>query len=138
MSDLSAAVAAYGEMTGHPPSGLWSSPGRVNLIGDHTDYNDGLALPAAIDRSAVVAAGLRDDAMVRCASLQIPRVVTVALDDIEQEREAGWASPLLGALWALRGAGVAIPGIDLVVDSDIPLGAAWRPAPPWRWPAHWP
>jgi galactokinase len=122
MVDVSAAVAAYQQMTRRMPDGVWSSPGRVNLIGDHTDYNDGLALPVAIDRSAVVAAGLRDDLLVRCASRQMAAEVAVALDDIGPGVAAGWASPVLGALWGLRRAGVALPGIDLVVDSDIPLG----------------
>jgi galactokinase len=122
MLDLSAATAAYREMTGHAPAGLWSSPGRVNLIGDHTDYNDGLALPAAIDRSAVVAAGLRADAMIRCTSRQVPTEVSVALDDIGRRSEDGWALPMLGALWGLRRAGVAVPGIDLTIDSTIPMG----------------
>jgi galactokinase len=122
MPDLSAATTAFREMTGHTPAGLWASPGRVNLIGDHTDYNEGLALPAAIDRYAVVAAGLRDDAMVRCASRQLPREVSVAFDDIGRGSAAGWALPLLGAVWGLRRAGVAVPGVDLVVDSTIPVG----------------
>ena len=122
MLDLSAATAAYREMTGHAPAGLWSSPGRVNLIGDHTDYNDGLALPAAIDRSAVVAAGLRADAMIRCRSRQVPTEVRVALDDIGRGSEDGWALPVLGALWGLRRAGVGVPGIDLTIDSTIPMG----------------
>ena len=122
MIDVSAAIAAYQEMTGRMPDGVWSSPGRVNLIGDHTDYNDGLALPVAIDRSAVVAAGLRDDRLVRCASRQMPDEAEIALDDIDPGVAARWASPVLGALWGLRRAGMALPGMDLLVDSDIPLG----------------
>lgn len=122
MIDVSAAVAAYQLMTGQMPDGVWSSPGRVNLIGDHTDYNDGLALPVAIDRSAVVAAGLRDDRLVRCASRQMPADALIALDDIGPGVAAGWASPVLGALWGLGRAGMALPGMDLVVDSDIPVG----------------
>lgn len=122
MIDVSGAVAAYQQMTGRMPDGLWSSPGRVNLMGDHTDYNDGLALPVAIDRSAVVAVGLRDDRLVRCASRQMPAEAVIALDDIGPGLAAGWASPVLGALWGLRRAGMALPGMDLVVDSDIPVG----------------
>jgi galactokinase len=122
MADVIDAVAAYRELTGRSPDGLWSSPGRVNLMGDHTDYSQGLALPFAIDRSAVVAAGLREDARVRCTSRQMPAEVLMALDDISPGVGAGWAAPLLGALWGLRRAGVTVPGVDLVVDSDIPLG----------------
>ncbi len=115
-------MAAFREASGHPPGGVWMSPGRVNLIGDHTDYNEGLALPAAIDRFAVVAAGLRHDGRVRCLSLQRPSEVAIALDDIAPAGALGWAAPLLGVVWALRRTGVAIPGVDLVVDSEIPLG----------------
>ncbi|HWF57990.1 MAG TPA: galactokinase [Candidatus Dormibacteraeota bacterium] len=122
MIDVSAAVAAYSEMTGRSPDGLWSSPGRVNLMGDHTDYSEGLALPLAIDRTAVVAAGLRADSVLRCASRQMPAPAVVALADLGPGVDAGWAAPLLGALWGLRRAGVALPGVDLVVDSDIPPG----------------
>jgi galactokinase len=119
---LRSVAEAFAHLVGHPPQCLSSSPGRVNLVGEHTDYNDGLVLPATIDRSAMVAAGLREDPMVRCASLQVPGVVEVKLDDIALDA-VGWAGPLLGALWGMRRAGVVVPGIDLVVDSDIPIGA---------------
>jgi galactokinase len=101
---------------------VWSSPGRVNLIGDHTDYNDGFALPAAIDRFAVMAVGLRDDDLVRCTSLQIPGEVTVRLGSVEPGPESAWASHVVGTLWAMRDSGVSLPGLALVIDSAIPIG----------------
>ena len=58
---MNAVVDAFTRLTGHAPDSLWCSPGRVNLIGEHTDYNDGLVLPFAIDRSAVLAARVRGD-----------------------------------------------------------------------------
>jgi galactokinase len=94
----------------------------VNLIGDHTDYNDGLALPVSIHRSAVVAAGMRSDGVARCLSLQVRREVSVDLDGIAPGMPPVWASPLLGVIWALQRRGVAVPGVDVVVDSDIPIG----------------
>ncbi len=115
--------ATFASLTGHPPHGLWQSPGRVNLVGEHTDYNDGLVLPATIDRTATVAAGLRGDGMVRCASLQVPGVVEIRLEDVRAGVDWGWPARILGALWALRETGVAVPGVDVVVDSAIPIGA---------------
>jgi galactokinase len=122
-SDAQRVRAAFARLAGHLPDGLWSSPGRVNLIGEHTDYNDGLVLPVAIDRSAVVAAGLRGDGMVRCASLQVGGVVETSVDGIAPGGVHGWAGPVLGALWGMHGAGLLVSGIDLVVDSAIPIGA---------------
>jgi len=66
------AVAAFRQLADAPPDVVWAAPGRVNLIGEHTDYSGGMVLPVAIDRAAVVAARLRDDDVVRVASLQMP------------------------------------------------------------------
>lgn len=120
---MRAVVDAFTRLTGHRPEGVWSSPGRVNLIGDHTDYNDGLVLPVAIDRSATLAARVRDDGLVRCASLQMRDEVTVAVVEIVPGRVNGWASYPLGVLWAMDQAGPAVPGLDIVIDSEIPVGA---------------
>jgi galactokinase len=117
------AITLFTQLAGRRPDGLWSSPGRVNLIGEHTDYNDGLVLPAAIDRTAVVAAGLRGDGVVRCASLQVAGVVEAELRGIAPGSDHGWAAPVLGALWGMQEAGPVVPGIDLVLDSTIPIGA---------------
>src|SRR5690606_31726113 len=65
---LAAAVTLFQELTGHAPAGVWSAPGRVNLIGEHTDYNDGFVLPFAIPHRTYAAVGMRDDDRVRVAS----------------------------------------------------------------------
>jgi galactokinase len=117
-----AAVAAFRQRTAAEPAGAWTAPGRVNLIGEHTDYSGGLVLPIAVDRAVVVAAGLRDDEVVRLASLQVPGEVRMSLSEIQVGDITGWASYPLGTLWALHRAGIALCGIDLVFDSDIPLG----------------
>ncbi|HKP99182.1 MAG TPA: galactokinase family protein, partial [Actinomycetes bacterium] len=71
MSDLiGRVVAAFRERAGREPDGVWAAPGRVNLIGEHTDYNDGFVLPVAIDRLVLVAAGRRDGGRLRLWSLQ--------------------------------------------------------------------
>lgn len=70
MERADAVAASYAEQTGGSPDGVWAAPGRVNLIGEHTDYNDGFVLPFAIDREALVAVGRRADGQLRCWSKQ--------------------------------------------------------------------
>jgi galactokinase len=123
VTGVTAVTDAYLRLMGQLPGGAWVSPGRVNLIGEHTDYNDGLVLPLTVDRTARVAAGLSRDTTVRCCSLQFAGAVTVAVADIEPGRARGWEAYPLGVLWAMARAGLAVPGVDLVIDSDIPAGA---------------
>ena len=118
-----AVAAAFVTSCGRPPDGVWSAPGRVNLIGEHTDYNDGLVLPVAIDREAVVAVGVREDGRVTCRSLDLPGTVDVALHEVGPGSASGWTAYVLGVLWALQQLGVAVPGLDVVVQSDVPVGA---------------
>ncbi len=111
---------------GYEPSGLWSAPGRVNLIGEHTDYNLGFVLPFAIDRRTVVALGLRDDRIARVASSFADEVVEIDLSRLDPAALDGWAAYPLGVAWALgaRGADLAaVPGFDIFVESDVPVGA---------------
>ena len=108
------------------PVGLWSGPGRVNLIGEHTDYNDGIVFPFAINRRAVVALALRDDRMLRVASSFTEEVVEISLDDVSPESVSGWSAYPLGVAWALgqKGADLsAVTGFDVFIDSDVPIGA---------------
>ena len=82
MSDIRDEVAAgFEEIYGSSPLGVWSAPGRVNLIGEHTDYNQGFVLPFAINRRTVVALGARDDGIVRVASAFADEVAEIALAD---------------------------------------------------------
>lgn len=119
----------------HEPDGVWSAPGRVNLIGEHTDYNLGFVLPFAIDRRTVVGVGLRDDRMLRVASTFADEMVEISLDALsalstdDAGRElSGWSAYVLGVAWALGldefGADLAaVPGLDMLIDSDVPVGA---------------
>jgi len=116
--------------TGREALGVWSAPGRVNLIGEHTDYNDGFVLPFAIDRRTTVALGLRDDDTVRISSTFSDATATVALSELDAAVDAGrirdWEAYPLGVAWALgrRGADLSsVRGVDLVIDSDVPVGA---------------
>ncbi len=111
------------EVFGAEPSGVWSAPGRVNLIGEHTDYNDGLVLPIALPHRTDAACSPRDDDVLRVWSVQTDELVEVPLADVGPEAPGGWAAYVAGVLWALREAGHAVRGMDVTVDSRVPLGA---------------
>ena len=116
-------AAAFRERTGRDPDGVWAAPGRVNLIGEHTDYNDGFVLPAAIDRLVLVAAGWRAGGRLRLWSLQTGPPADLDLAEVGPGRVEGWAAYPAGVAWALGQAGVEVGGADLVVDGDVPAGA---------------
>ena len=116
-------AAAFRERTGRDPEGVWAAPGRVNLIGEHTDYNDGFVLPAAIDRLVLVAAGRRDGGRLRLWSLQAEPPADLELAGIGPGKVGGWAAYPAGVAWALGQAGVELGGADLVVDGDVPAGS---------------
>ena len=143
MTDLSAspaptsagaALALFQELTGVEPAGLWSAPGRVNLIGEHTDYNDGFVFPFAIEHRTSVALGRRTDARIRVVSTYDPVPVEVALADLDalfparRDEIVEWARYPLGVAWALlqatRTTGGDLPaGVNLAFASDVPVGA---------------
>ncbi|CAN5513075.1 galactokinase [soil metagenome] len=127
MSDIRDEVAAeFAGIFGYEASGIWSAPGRVNLIGEHTDYNEGFVLPFAINRRTVVALGLRDDGVLRVGSEFADEVAEIPLAELEPERLAGWAAYPLGVAWALGQNGAdlaAVPGADLYIESTVPVGA---------------
>jgi len=99
------------------------APGRVNLIGEHTDYNRGLVLPVALPHATYVAAAARPDELVRMASAQEDEAFEGRLDRLGPGQTTGWAAYAAGVVWALREAGLDVPGLDLVVDTTVPLGA---------------
>lgn len=123
---VESAQHGFAEQYGRRPAGVWSAPGRVNLIGEHTDYNDGFVFPFAIDRRTTVALGDRADRLVRVASTFSPDVVEVHLDELTPEAVTGWAAYPLGVVWALGESGADLEhvrGVDLHIDSDVPVGA---------------
>jgi galactokinase len=102
----------------------WRAPGRVNLIGEHTDYNNGFVLPFAIGRSVRVTGTRRADGRLEVRSLQEPgRCLTLWLDDLSPGAVPGWAAYPAGVAWALGQAGHQVPAASLAIDSDLPSGA---------------
>ena len=119
-----AAVAALRQAWDVEPDGVWAAPGRVNLIGEHVDYNGGRCLPMALTRVTAAAVRVRGDDRVRIAS-DDPEAEPFegTLADLGPGSVTGWAAYAAGTLWSLQQAGVGVPGLDLAVSSDVPLGA---------------
>jgi len=118
------AVAALRESFGVDPDGVWTAPGRVNLIGEHVDYSGGRCLPMALTRVTAAAVRRRDDDVVRLASTDPEaEVFEGTLAELGPGQVSGWAGYAAGTLWSLQQAGIDVPGLDMAVSSDVPLGA---------------
>ena len=113
----------FTEIFGGEPAIIVRAPGRVNLIGEHTDYNDGYVLPVAIDRSVVVAAAPRDDRQVVIHALDFGESVMFSLDDIEHDLVRTWSNYQRGVAYFLEERGIELPGLNVVVVGDIPIGS---------------
>jgi galactokinase len=99
------------------------APGRINLIGEHTDYNDGWVLPMAIDRYVRIAFARRADRTLRAYSTVFEETCEIGLDDLESARGERWFAYLAGTAWAIARAGHDLDGIDLLVEGDLALGS---------------
>jgi len=117
------ASARYGEQYGHAPSIIVAAPGRVNLIGEHTDYNDGFVLPVAIDRYVVIAAASRDDGQVHLHSVDFEQDSSFCLDTITRDDEARWSNYSRGVASVLQGSGYELRGMDAALVGNVPIGA---------------
>ncbi|MCB0913585.1 MAG: galactokinase [Propionibacteriaceae bacterium] len=123
---LLASTSLFEDTFGTPAQVMSRGPGRVNLIGEHTDYNDGYALPFAIDRSTVAGVRLREDRTIRLATAFAPGVVETHLDDLADAGGLGWAAYPIGVVLALGDLGAdlaSVPGFDVAFSSDVPVGA---------------
>ena len=118
----SAVSTAFHHLCGRPPAGVWSAPGRVNIIGEHTDYNDGYVLPFALPQRVTLAAAGRGDDRWTVHSLTTGESSEFTADDLHPGM-SGWQTYLAGVVWALREAGYRAGGADLVLTSDVPIGA---------------
>jgi len=114
---------AFAKKLGHEPRYIVAAPGRVNLIGEHTDYNEGFVLPSAIDRHVVMAIQPRDDAIVRLFALDMDADSSFSLSSIVKDDAQPWSNYQRGVAWALQEAGYHLTGMDAVLSSDVPIGA---------------
>ncbi|SDL05215.1 galactokinase [Streptomyces indicus] len=112
----------FGRLYGYAPEGVWEAPGRVNLIGEHTDYNDGFVMPFALPHTAVAAFGRRTDTAVRAHSADLPGEPVVVAEPAPGT-SAGWADYVASVVWALREAGHEVGGVDVHLASTVPTGA---------------
>ncbi len=115
-------AARFQERYGAPPHWIVRAPGRVNLIGEHTDYNDGFVLPMAIDRAVWIALRSREDRKVVLHAADFGRGGEFSLDDLRRG-QPGWLEYLKGTAWALREAGRPLAGWEGVLAGDVPIGA---------------
>lgn len=124
MSDIrDEAREGFERIFGYPAHGLWSAPGAIRLIGDHTDYADGHTLAVTIDRRVVVAVGVQKERRIRVASPHAGEIAEIPLGELDHEDLTGWPSYPLGVAWALGRLGVdlgAVPGVDIYVESTVP------------------
>ena len=104
-------------------AGIYRAPGRVNLIGEHTDYNDGFVLPAAIEFYCWVAAAPRSDRKLVIHSENFKETVEASLDSLCSAGRNHWANYPLGVAWALENAGKRLAGANLLISGEVPLGA---------------
>ncbi|GAA1698058.1 galactokinase [Kribbella yunnanensis] len=114
---------SFADIFGTAPDGSWRAPGRVNLIGEHTDYNDGVVLPIALPVEVVVHASARADGRIAVSSVGHDAVIEFAIDELAPHSVDGWAAYPAGAVWVLRESGYPIGGANLLFDSDVPTGA---------------
>jgi galactokinase len=110
-------ASRFREVNGRAPDTIWSAPGRVNLIGEHTDYNGGFVLPFAIDRYVHVAAAARSDGRIVARSVQAPDDIGTALVRrlAPGEGRGRWVAYPFGVAWLLAG-GAEAGGVDLLVQ----------------------
>ncbi|WP_121709518.1 galactokinase [Streptomyces sp. E5N91] len=114
----------FRELYGAEPEGVWAAPGRVNLIGEHTDYNDGFVMPFALPHQAVAAVSRRDDGILRLHSADIDAdPVELRVADLAPGSDKSWTAYPSGVLWALREAGHELTGADVHLASTVPSGA---------------
>jgi galactokinase len=124
------AEALFRERFGGEPDGVWLAPGRANLMGEHTDYNDGFVLPFALGQGVTAAAGIAAGSgasgarrLTLCSRQEPDSVVEVPLSGLAPGQVTGWAAYPAGVAWALEAAGYPVPDACVAIDSDLPVGA---------------
>ncbi|GAA2641105.1 galactokinase [Paractinoplanes durhamensis] len=115
------AADVFRQRYGTEPAGLWAAPGRVNLIGEHTDYNEGYVLPFALPQRTIAAVGPAPAGEWTVCSTFADEPVSFGVT--EPGEVSGWAGYVAGIVWSLRDAGFEVPGARIAIDSDVPLGS---------------
>src|SRR5262245_44105542 len=113
----------FSRQFGSDPRGVAIAPGRVNLIGEHTDYNDGFVLPMAIDLGVAVAFAPRPDSIVRVHAGLSGETRELSANPHEWSAAHDWTDYIAGAMWAMARADLKLAGADLAVLGDVPVGA---------------
>ena len=121
-NDANSLIQALRNQTGRQPTGVWAAPGRVNLIGEHTDYNEGYVMPFALAQRVLIAAAPRNDRTWSVTSLNNDSTKIFSAADLNPGM-AGWQAYVAGVVWAIQDAGHRVGGADLVLTSDVPEGA---------------
>lgn len=114
---------AFGRVFEKAPEVETRAPGRVNLIGEHTDYNDGFVLPADIDRAIWICAAARNDRMVRVHSLDFGQTVTFDIDRVVKDERTSWSNYIRGVIDQYNRRGDEIRGMDMLVSGNVPVGS---------------
>ncbi|KNX39034.1 galactokinase [Luteipulveratus halotolerans] len=116
-------LASFRSEFGASPDGFWFAPGRVNLIGEHTDYNDGFVLPMALPLGTVAAVRRRDDGVLRVHSAEARETRTITLSEVAPGGDLGWLSYVAGVAWAAGEQGLDVPGFDISLEANLLQGA---------------
>lgn len=112
----------FSERIGHP-SIIVRSPGRVNILGEHTDYNEGFVLPAAIDKATYLAVSLRSDEEIHLHAMDLKESFTTTIRDLKPGGDVNWPNYLLGSAAQFIKQGIKLPGFNAMLTSDVPIGA---------------
>lgn len=115
--------AAFSQQHEAEPAIIVRSPGRVNIIGEHTDYNEGFVLPAAIDKAAYVALSLRDDDTIHLTAMDLKEKFTTTVAELKPVGDVSWPNYLLGSAAQFLKRGIKLRGFNAVLSSDVPIGA---------------
>jgi galactokinase len=113
----------FKDQFGAEPQIIVRSPGRVNIIGEHTDYNEGFVLPAAIDKAAYLALSLRDDETIHLTALDLNEQFSIEINNLKPVGDISWPNFMLGAAAQFIKKGIALKGFNAVLLSDVPIGA---------------
>ena len=123
MTSVTQVLDEFRSRFGGEPEGVWEAPGRVNLIGEHTDYNAGLVLPIALPQRTYVALRRRSDQTIHFSSMGMTSALPMPLDAVKPGNPSGWERYPAGVMWALTQEGYEIPGVDATFASEVPVGS---------------